>query len=84
MVSVTAWCAGYVHLYGRDAQLHLVKRIADFEQRHARLLARLPEGVRHKFRRRHAAASEVPGSGSWRFPQPILDEAQYRRDCAAM
>ena len=53
--------AGYVHLFAGDAQLQLVKRIAEFEQRHARLLAQLPQDVRQKFSRRHAAASEVPG-----------------------
>lgn len=63
------WChadglqvrTGYVHLYGRGAQLALIDRIAELEARHAALLAQLPQQTRQKFRRRHAEASEAQG-----------------------
>ncbi|BDA43030.1 hypothetical protein COCOBI_04-0400 [Coccomyxa sp. Obi] len=73
---------GYVHLHGSRAQLALIDRIAELEAQHAALLGQLPEQTRQKFRRRHAEASEAPGSGNWIFPQPILDEASYRQQFA--
>lgn len=73
---------GYVHLHGSSAQLALIDRIAELEAQHAALLALLPDQTRQKFQRRHAEASEAPGSGNWIFPQPILDEASYRQQFA--
>ncbi|CAL8468971.1 g8512 [Coccomyxa elongata] len=73
---------GYVHLHGSHAQLAMIDRIAELEAQHAALLAQLPHETRQKFRRRHAEASEAPGSGNWTFPQPILDEASYRQQFA--
>ncbi|KAK9915244.1 hypothetical protein WJX75_006595 [Coccomyxa subellipsoidea] len=73
---------GYVHLHGSRAQLTLIDRIAELEARHAALLVQLPDQTRQHFRRRHVEASEAPGSGNWIFPQPILDEAFYRRQFA--
>lgn len=53
---------GYVHVYGRDAPERLMRRIADLEARHARLLAALSPHQRSHFRQRHKAASSVPGA----------------------
>ena len=56
---------GYVHVYGRDASERLMRRIADLEARHARLLAALSPHQRGHFRQRHKAASSVPGAASF-------------------
>ena len=69
--------AGYVHLFQKDAQLQLVRRITSLEQRHAELLMALPEDVRAKFRTRHASASEVPGGSILSAKQIIAPELSY-------
>ena len=53
--------AGYVHVYREEAPERLMRRIADLEAEHARLLAALPASQRSHFRQRHASASAVPG-----------------------
>ena len=45
----------------RDAPERLMRRIAELEAEHARLLAALPAHQRAHFRQRHASASSVPG-----------------------
>jgi hypothetical protein len=75
--------AGFVWLYGRDAQLKLVELISELEAEHARLLAALDAPTRARYWTRHADASAQPGSGRWAFPSPIYDEAGFREMCAA-
>ena len=53
--------AGYVHVYKGEAPERLMRRIAELEAEHARLLAALPAHQRAHFRQRHASASSVPG-----------------------
>ena len=59
--SGSSGCAGYVHVYRGDAPERLMRRIAELEAEHARLLAALPAHQRAHFRQRHASASSVPG-----------------------
>jgi hypothetical protein len=56
-----------------------VEVIAELEQRHAKLLGRLPAELRAHYWSRHEEASAEPGSGRWVFPPPIFDEAEWRR-----
>lgn len=72
----------YIHLYGREAQLHLVQRIADFEQQHAVLFAKLPDKVQALVKFRQQEAASVAGSEKWVFPSPIIDEHKFRADTA--
>lgn len=76
--------AAYIHLYGKEAQLHLVQRIADFEQQHASLLGQLPSGIQDLVKQRHKDAASVSGSEKWVFPSPILDEARFRVEMAGV
>ena len=48
-------------MYKREAPERLMRRIAELEAEHARLLAALPAHQRAHFRQRHATASSVPG-----------------------
>ncbi|KAK9822916.1 hypothetical protein WJX74_004414 [Apatococcus lobatus] len=73
---------GYVHLYGRDAELRLVEHITSCEEAHQKLLQQLPSSTQEKWQRRKKEASSVPGSEKWSFPQPILDEHAYRQASA--
>ena len=59
-----------------------VEMISELEERHARLLALLPEPLRRHYWDRHHAASSEPGSGRWCFPSPIMDERAWRRALA--
>ncbi len=54
--------AGYVHLFGAEAELKLVQRISRLEAEHRRLLCELPAAVQASFHARHRQASTVPGA----------------------
>lgn len=70
----------YIHLYGKEAQIRLVKRIVDFEQQHANMLLRLPQQTQELVKLRQHEAASVAGSEKWVFPSAILDEGKYRAD----
>lgn len=72
----------YVHLFGQEAQLRLVERISEFEDRHRAALCELPKWMQEAYRSRQKQASSVPGSDKWVFPQPIYDERRYRERLA--
>ncbi|KAL3154541.1 hypothetical protein ABBQ32_013999 [Trebouxia sp. C0010 RCD-2024] len=74
----------YTHIYGREAQLLLVQRIADFELQYETLLKLLPANVQELVKSRQKDAASVEGSNKWVFPAPILDEAKYRADMAGL
>eukprot|EP00873_Tetraselmis_striata_P019488 jgi/Tetstr1/439752/TSEL_028166.t1 len=69
----------YVHLFGRRAELELVKRISTWEARHSELLQRLPARIQARVKARQAEAMREAGEGAerWAFPQPVLDEQHY-------
>ena len=54
--------AGYVHLFGAEAELKLVQQISRLEAEHRRLLCALPAAVQACFHARHRQASAVPGA----------------------
>lgn len=70
----------YVHLYGRDAQLHLARRIGQLEAERERLLAALPPEQQAHVRRRQVDAAGEEGEGAlrWQMPPLVLDEAAFR------
>ncbi len=70
--------AAYVHLYGLEAQRHLMLRILLLEQDHEHRLKSLPDAFRTAFEKRRQAASREPGSEKWVFPQAILNEERFR------
>ncbi|DBB04085.1 TPA: hypothetical protein ACH3X1_013138 [Trebouxia sp. C0004] len=70
----------YIHLYGTEAQMRLVKRIVDFEKQHAKMLLRLPQRTQELIKLRQHEAASVAGSEKWVFPSAILDEGKYRTD----
>ena len=74
---------GYVRLYGDRAPLRLAEQIGGLERQHADRLALLPERLRHTFLRRSDAAAKHEDALRWVIPQPILDEAAYRREDAS-
>ena len=53
-------------------------RILMLEQDHAQRLEALPQAFRTAFETRRKAASRMPGSEKWVFPQPILNEEKFR------
>lgn len=69
---------GYVHLFGVDAQLKLVERISEYEQRHSELLAQLDPGLQQAHLARRQDAAEQPDALRWVFPTPILEEVAFR------
>ena len=70
--------AAYVHLYGLEAQKHLMLRILMLEKDHRQKLEALPDAFRTAFEKRRQAASREAGSDKWVFPQPILNEERFR------
>ena len=70
--------AAYVHLYGLEAQRHLMLRILMLEKDHEQRLEALTDSFRSAFEKRRQAASREPGSEKWVFPQPILNEERFR------
>lgn len=70
----------YIHMYGKGAQIHLVKRIVDFEKQHADMLSQLPQQTQELVKLRQHEAASVAGSEKWVFPSAILDEGKYRAD----
>ena len=70
----------YVHLYGRDAPLHLARRIGQLEAERERLLAALPAEQQAHVRRRQVDAAGEEGAGAlrWQMPPLVLDEAAFR------
>ncbi|KAK9823135.1 hypothetical protein WJX72_000504 [[Myrmecia] bisecta] len=68
----------YVHIFGKDAPLHLAKRISEFEALHHEKLQQLPQAAQNAYHNRRKQASAVPGSEKWVFPKAILYEAEYR------
>ncbi|KAL4854877.1 hypothetical protein ACK3TF_004356 [Chlorella vulgaris] len=73
----------FVHLWGRDAPLHMAQRVGELEQQREQLLAQLPlEQQRHVRQRQVEAASEGEGGLRWQMPPIVLDEAAFRREFA--
>ena len=70
----------YVHLYGRDAPLHLARRIGQLEAERERLLGALPAEQQAHMRRRQVDAAGEEGAGAlrWQMPPLVLDEAEFR------
>eukprot|EP00798_Chlamydomonas_sp_ICE-L_P019498 gene19498-26161_t len=75
---LTDYEVAFVFLYGREAELKLVERIASLEAEHSKLLHQLPKAVQEQYWRRHGEASATLSSGSWIFPQPIFNERAFR------
>ena len=74
--------AGYIHLYGLGAQLHLASRISQLETQRSDMLGKMPEGFQQKVHKRMKEAAVEPGAEKWVFPQPILDEVEFRERIA--
>lgn len=69
-----------MHLYGREAPLHLARRIGQLEAERERLLAALPLEQQAHVRRRQVDAAGEEGEGAlrWQMPSVILDEEAFR------
>jgi hypothetical protein len=70
----------YVHLFGQEAPLRLIKHISMLEAQHARLLKELPPSLQHTYKRRRSQAAEGEGALRWVLPTPILNEAKFRAE----
>ncbi len=70
--------AGYVHVFGLEAQRHLMLRILALEKEHKQRLDSLPVEFSAAFDKRQKAASREPGAEKWVFPHAILDEEAFR------
>ncbi|PRW60108.1 pyruvate dehydrogenase E1 beta subunit [Chlorella sorokiniana] len=70
----------YVHLFGRDAPLHLARRIGQLEAERERLLRVLPPAQQAHVRRRQVDAAGEEGEGAlrWQMPAVVLDETAFR------
>lgn len=71
---------GYVHVYGVDAPRHLVDRISKLEALHSKLLEQLPVEHQAHYWSRHKEASAEEGAAKWVFPEPIVDEVNWRKE----
>ena len=54
--------AAYLHLFGKEAELQLIKHISEYEHQHQLLLSHLPASVQLKYKLRQRDAAEAPGS----------------------
>ncbi|MEW5300256.1 MAG: hypothetical protein WDW36_003198 [Sanguina aurantia] len=74
----------FVHIHGEEAELHLIRRISELEQRHRTALAGLSVELQQHWASRHheAAGGEEGGGGRWSFPPIIYDEGSFRQ-CAS-